>query len=273
MNYRNEIILYLHHDCGFSYIDIVKMKDQDIINNTTENKLLNTWAHNNTNILKSAKTGNNISVRAIQEMVHRYTRKIAPVKHVTILHKCDNDGFCGYTPVKGLSLDEEFEQRLKEPDLLTFLHGCGYNNKELTLNQIRKGNRGFDKNKEAILYSHKVKDTKHNIEFIKFGITNVDSSKKQTDTQHLANKRIKSQLYNSSRDTPYNFKSELLWCSNVMSGDTIFNIELEIKQELRRFDKIPKSIFSDGYSESVLLDDKDILELLINSKFNIDIVL
>ena len=87
MNYRNEIILYLHYDCGFSYTQIVKMNDSDIINNTIDNPELNEWASNSIDILKSVKTGNNISVRAIQDMVHRYKRKLEQTKHVTILHK------------------------------------------------------------------------------------------------------------------------------------------------------------------------------------------
>lgn len=274
LNYRNEIILYLHHDCSFSYTQIVKMKDSDIINNTVDNPELNEWARNNADILKSVKTGNNISVRAIQEMVHKYKRQLLPTKHITILHKYDIDGFCGYTPMKGLSLDEEFEERLKNTDLLTFLRGCGYNNQELTLNQIRKGCQGFDKNNLAVLYIHKVNDNKHHIEFIKFGITNIDTDKLvKYSKEHLAQQRIKSQIYNSSRDVHYKFKSEMLWCSEVLDGEFIFNTELAIKQELSNFDKVPKSIFSDGHSETVLIEDKDILELLVNSKFNIDIVL
>lgn len=274
MNYRNEIILFLHHDCGFSYTQIVKMNDSDIVNNTIDNPELNEWASNNIGILKSVKTGNNISVRAIQDMVHRHKRKLEQTKHVTILHKYDSDGFCDYTPMNGLSLDEEFEERLKNTDLLTFLRGCGYNNQELTLNQIRKGTRGFDKSKPSVLYIHKVNDNKHPIEFIKFGITNIDTQKLTKSTkEHLAQQRIKSQIYNSSRDVPYQFKSEMLWCSEVLDGESIFNTELAIKQELSKFDKVPKSIFSDGHSETVLMDDKDILELMINSKFNVDIVL
>ena len=89
----------------------------------------------------------------------------------------------------------------------------------------------------------------------------------------MAQQRIKSQIYNSSRDVPYQFKSEMLWCSEVLDGDFIFNIELAIKQELSKFDKVPKSIFSDGHSETVLMDDKDIIELMISSKFIVDIVL
>jgi hypothetical protein len=72
---------------------------------------------------------------------------------------------------------------------------------------------------------------------------------------------------------PYKFESEILWCSEVLDGEFIFNTELAIKQELSKFDKVPKYIFSDGYSETVLMDDKDILEWIINSKFNADIVL
>lgn len=274
MNYRNEIILYLHHDCGFSYTQIVKMNDSDIINSTIDNPELNEWASNNIDILKSVKTGNNISVRAIQDMVHRYKIKLEQTKHVTILHKYDSEGFCGYTPMESLSLDEEFEERLKNADLLTFLRGCGYNNQELTLNQIRKSTRSFDKSKLAVLYIHKVNDNKHHIEFIKFGITNIDTQKLTKSTkEQLAQQRIKSQIYNSSRDVPYKFKSEMLWCSEVLDGEFIFNTELAIKQELSKFDKVPKSIFSDGRSETVLIENKDILELMINSKFNIDIVL
>lgn len=274
MNYRNEIILYLHHDCSFSYTQIVKMNDSDIINNTVDNPELNEWVRNNTDILKSVKTGNNISVRAIQEMAHKYKRQLLQTKHITILHKYDSDGFCGYAPMKGLSLDEEFEERLKNADLLTFLRGCGYNNQELTLNQIRKGTCGFDKSKPAVLYIHKVNDNKHHIEFIKFGITNIDTQKLTKSTkEQLAQQRIKSQIYNSSRDVPYKFESEMLWCSEVLDGEFIFNTELAIKQELSKFDKVPKSIFSDGHSETVLMEDKDILELMINSKLNVDIVL
>lgn len=103
------------------------MSDSDIINSTFDNTELNEWASNNIGILKSVKTGNNISVRAIQDMVHRYKRKLEQTKHVTILHKYDSDGFCGYTPMDGLSLEGEFEERLKNTDLLTFLRGCGYN--------------------------------------------------------------------------------------------------------------------------------------------------
>lgn len=274
MNYRNEIILYLHYDCGFSYTHIVKMNDSDIINNTIDNPELNEWASNNIDILKSVKTGNNISVRAIQDMVHKYKRKLEQTKHVTILHKYDSDGFCGYTQMDGLSLDEEFEERLKNTDLLTFLRGCGYNNQELTLNQIRKGTSGFDKSKPAVLYIHKVNDSKYHIEFIKFGITNINTDKLiEYSKEHLAQQRIKSQIYNSSRDVPYKFESEMLWCSEVLDGEFIFNTELAIKQELSKFDKVPKSIFSDGHSETVLIEDKDILELLVNSKFNVDIIL
>lgn len=207
-------------------------------------------------------------------MVHRYKRKLEQTKHVTILHKHDIDGFCDYTTMKGLSLDDEFEERLKEKDLLTFLRGCGYNNQELTLNQIRKGCQGFDKNKPAVFYVHKVNDHKHHIEFIKFGITNIDTQKLTKSTkEQLAQQRIKSQIYNSSRDVPYQFKSEMLWCSEVLDGEFIFNTELVIKQELSKFDKVPKSIFSDGHSETVLIEDKDILELMINSKLNVDVVL
>lgn len=94
---------------------------------------------------------------------------------------------------------------------------------------------GFDRNKPAQFYIHKVYCHELNLEFIKYGITNNEPQK-----------RIKSQMYNSNRDSDYKFESELLYESKIMDGTFVFDTEFNIKTELTKYAKIPKSLFSDN---------------------------
>lgn len=138
LNYRNEIIMYLVHDCSLNYKQIYNSEHSEILIYLEGCPELYEAASTNTDILKSNKTGKNITVRTMQDIMANYDRQIKSEMYTTITGITDKDYFCGYIKMEGLTLDEEFELRLKNSDLLSFLRGCGYNNKEMTLNQVRR---------------------------------------------------------------------------------------------------------------------------------------
>ena len=166
-----------------------------------------------------------LSVRAIQNVLKGKTPKQYILWQPT------------YYKVTKMSLDDELTLKLAEPDLDKFMLSCGFKPLPLSKQQAKGLARGFDTNKQGYLYIARIFND--DIEFIKYGVTN----------SKLDNKRTKDQLY-AARRQEIKYDYEELYFSPLADGALVYKTETEIKDMLRFEDKIPKSLFPDGHTET-----------------------
>ena len=171
----------------------------------------------------------NLSVRSIQAILKGKTPKQYILWQPT-----------EYKSTK-MSLDDELALKLTEPDLDKFMLSCGFKPLPLSKQQAKGLARGFDTNKQGYLYIARIFND--DIEFIKYGVTN----------SKLDNKRTKDQLY-AARRQEIKYDYEELYISPLSAGDIVYKTETEIKDMLRFEDKIPKSLFPDGHTETCSVD-------------------
>lgn len=167
----------------------------------------------------------NLSVRSIQVMLKGKTPKQYILWQPT-----------EYKATK-MSLDDELTLKLTEPDLDKFMLSCGFKPLPLSKQQAKGLARGFDTNKQGYFYIARIFND--DIEFIKYGITN----------SKLDNKRTKDQLY-AARRQEIKYDYEEIYISPLSDGALVYKTEVEIKDMLRFEDKIPKSLFPDGHTET-----------------------
>lgn len=136
-----------------------------------------------------------------------------------------------------MSLDDELDLKLTEPDLDKFMLSCGFKPLPLSKQQAKGLSRGFDTNKQGHFYIARIFND--DIEFIKYGVTN----------SKLDNKRTKDQLY-AARRQEIKYDYEEIYVSPLSDGDLVYKTETEIKDMLRFEEKIPKSLFPDGHTET-----------------------
>lgn len=136
-----------------------------------------------------------------------------------------------------MSLYDELTMKLTEPDLDKFMLSCGFKPLPLSKQQAKGLARGFDTNKQGYFYIARIFND--DIEFIKYGVTN----------SKLDNKRTKDQLY-AARRQEIKYDYEEIYISPLSDGALVYKTEVEIKDMLRFEDKIPKSLFPDGYTET-----------------------
>lgn len=136
-----------------------------------------------------------------------------------------------------MSLDDELDLKLTEPDLDKFMLSCGFKPLPLSKQQAKGLSRGFDTNKQGYFYIARIFND--DIEFIKYGVTN----------SKLDNKRTKDQLY-AARRQEIKYDYEEIYVSPLSDGDLVYKTETEIKDMLRFEEKIPKSLFPDGHTET-----------------------
>ena len=136
-----------------------------------------------------------------------------------------------------MALDDELTLKLAEPDLDKFMLSCGFKPLPLSKQQAKGLARGFDTNKQGYLYIARIFN--EDIEFIKYGVTN----------SKLDNKRTRDQLY-AARRQEIKYDYEELYVSPLTDGALVYKTETEIKDMLRFEDKIPKSLFPDGHTET-----------------------
>ena len=262
---RNSLIIHLAFDLGMSPNNISKITIDKLKETLCDNQTFNTYinyviSHN----FSFAFTSNrgitkHMAKRSIELVLEKSRDKEKPTDMVKVES-------IPYQSIKTMTLDEELEHRLREPDLELFLIGCGYQTKPLTNRQLKSSSRGFNKNISGVLYV--VKFTEVNtesqeeyeegeepeppFEFIKYGITN------EVDV----NKRTKEQVRSAKRDN-IEYKTELLFLTKRLQGDLIAELETKIDSITRAFYKVPKTMLPDGHSETTTLDKlPDILDII-----------
>ena len=141
--------------------------------------------------------------------------------------------------------DEDFDTYLSrlllEPDPELFLNSLGYRTKIVKEGNKTKTLRGFSQTTTGILYLVRFYNVE--IEFLKFGITNNADYEVRTKQQLRTAKR---------HDLCYNY--EYLYISALQDGVKVYDAEQYIRLQTKIYDRVPKSLFPDGYTETVSID-------------------
>ena len=187
-----------------------------------------------------------ITTRTIQSVIAKY-----PEYHAeNAVFECVEE--VEYHRMQGLTVDEEFELRLKEPDLDKFLYSCGYRTTNKTLSKLNTKGGGFDKNKQGYLYV--LKFYNEHTEFVKFGITNLENES-----------RHETQVRNAKR-RGINYSYEYIYKTPLLSGEFVADLEYKIDCATRNYATINKEVMPDGHKESRDINSLPVLLEIINTE-------
>jgi hypothetical protein len=242
---RDKTILELVYKLGYP---VTKLASRDLTTvnaETLSDDVVEYLNSTNYKLLRFDGKGE-ITTRTIQSMIAKYPE-----------HQTENAVFecveeVEYHRIQGLTVDEEFELRLKEPDLDKFLYGCGYRTTNKTLSKLNTKGGGFDKNKQGYLYV--LKFYNDNVEFVKFGITNLENEA-----------RHETQLYNARR-RGINYSYDYIYKTPLLSGEFVADLEYKIDCATRNHATVSKEVMPDGYKESRDIDALPVLLEIINNE-------
>ena len=196
-----------------------------------------------------------LSLRSLQEVMVNST---IPEHTEMFCVVTENDN---YKKPDEMTLDEHFELLLKEPDQFKFLQSCGYTEVKRTAQEFKRKQSGFNVKGPGFVYV--VRYYNSDIEFIKYGITH-----NYTDKRHEEQAR-------AARRVGIEYKWEVLFKSPMSKGKQVAEVETTLKKLTKqaRYMKqhnITKSIFPDGYSETVPIDYIiDVLDCVENIKWSL----